>query len=182
MGEQPRASPVWPCGDLPLWPLPGIGRGVFRRSFFGRSVALTSAYEGKKLPEFSLDGLTQDGGFASSDLAQGRPVLINVWASWCGPCRDEHPALMQLAALGVPIFGLNYKDNPGAAKRFLGRLGNPYTAVGADTSGRVALDLGVYGVPETFVLDGQARVVYRQVGPLDATSLKTKILPFFTTP
>ena len=166
----------------PLAVAMGLAVVFFAGLFLGDPSRLPSAYEGKKLPEFSLVGLTQDGGFASADLAQGRPVLINVWASWCGPCRDEHPVLMQLAAQGVPIFGLNYKDNSAAAQRFLGRLGNPYTAIGADTSGRVALDLGVYGVPETFVLDGQARVVYRHVGPLDTAALKTKILPFFTTP
>ncbi|MBT5157916.1 MAG: DsbE family thiol:disulfide interchange protein [Rhodobiaceae bacterium] len=150
--------------------------------FLGDPTRLPSAYEGKTLPAFSLAGLTEGGGFSNADLAQGRPVLINVWASWCGPCREEHPALMQLATQGVPIFGLNYKDNPAAARRFLGRLGNPYMAIGTDTNGRVALDLGVYGVPETFVLDGQARVLYRHVGPLDDVSLMTKILPYFLTP
>lgn len=160
----------------------GLAVVFFAGLFLGDPSRLPSAYEGKNLPAFSLPGLGQGDGFSSADLAQERPVLMNIWASWCGPCRDEHPALMQLAAQGVPIFGLNYKDNPAAAQRFLGRLGNPYVAIGADTNGRVALDLGVYGVPETFVLDGQGRVVYRHVGPLDARALETKILPFFTSP
>ena len=94
-------------------------------------------------------------------------------------CRDEHPALMQLAEVGVPIFGLNYKDNEAAAQRFLSRLGNPYRAVGADKTGAVALELGVYGVPETFLLDAQGHVVLRHVGPLDKPFYKTRFCPTF---
>ena len=146
--------------------------------FMGDPSRLPSAYQGKTLPVFALDGLPDTQGFSSPDLAQGRPSLLNVWASWCGPCRDEHPALMQLAAAGIEIYGLNYKDNPSAAKRFLTRLGDPYVRVGADKSGKVALDIGVYGVPETFLLDGEGRVVMRHVGPLDEAVLRETILPY----
>lgn len=146
--------------------------------FMGDPSRLPSAYQDRPLPEFSLTGLQGTSGFSQADLATGKPVLLNVWASWCGPCRDEHPALMQLAQAGVPIFGLNYKDNEAAALRFLTRLGNPYLAVGADKTGKVALELGVYGVPETFLLDGQGRVMLRHVGPLDTAVLQDKILPY----
>lgn len=146
--------------------------------FMGDPSRLPSAYQDKSLPAFALDGLGESAGFTDQDLITGRPVLLNVWASWCGPCRDEHPALMQLAAAGVPIFGLNYKDNQAAAQRFLTRLGNPYQKIGADRSGAVALELGVYGVPETFLLDSQGRVVMRYVGPLDAKVLQGEILPY----
>ena len=146
--------------------------------FMGDPSRLPSAYQGKKLPAFSLPGLAPYDGISNDDLAGGRPVLLNVWASWCGPCRDEHPALMQLSAAGVPIYGLNYKDNENAARRFLNRLGNPYRGVGVDDSGKVALDLGVYGVPETFLFDGEGRLVLRHVGPLDAAVLQAEILPY----
>lgn len=146
--------------------------------FMGDPTRLPSAYQDKKLPAFTLSGLGSLPGFDDKALADGQPVLLNIWASWCGPCRDEHPALMQLATAKVPIFGLNYKDGEAAALRFLGRLGNPYRAVGADKSGQVALELGVYGVPETFLLDAQGRVVLRHVGPLDRAVLQDKILPY----
>jgi cytochrome c biogenesis protein CcmG/thiol:disulfide interchange protein DsbE len=139
---------------------------------------LPSAYEGKNLPPFDLVGLGEKPGFRDTDLATGKPALLNVWASWCGPCRDEHPALLQLAQSGVVIFGLNYKDNENSALRFLTRLGDPYRAVGRDDSGRAALDMGVYGVPETFLLDGAGRVVMRHVGPLDEAVLRETILPY----
>ena len=146
--------------------------------FMGDPSRLPSAYQDKPLPLFTLEGPQGMQGFSDKDLATGKPVLLNVWASWCGPCREEHPALMQLAEAGVPIFGLNYKDNEAAVQRFLTRLGNPYRAVGADKTGTIALELGVYGVPETFLLDGQGRVVMRHVGPLDAGVLQDKILPY----
>lgn len=146
--------------------------------FMGDPSRLPSAYQDKKLPPFTLTGLGTLPGFDDKALAAGQPVLLNVWASWCGPCREEHPALMQMAEENVVIFGLNYKDGAAAALRFLGRLGNPYRAVGADKTGQVALELGVYGVPETFLLDGQGRVVLRHVGPLDAAVLQDKILPY----
>lgn len=97
---------------------------------------------------------------------QGRVTLVNVWASWCAPCRQEHPLLMQLASdERVDIVGLNYKDRPENARRFLGELGNPYKAIGVDDSGRAAIEWGVYGVPETFLVGKDGKIAWKQVGP-----------------
>ena len=156
---------------------------VFYFALFGGDPGrLPSALEGKRLPSFSLAWLGKEAALTARDLVTGQPVLLNVFASWCGPCRDEHPLLMQLAAQGVPIFGLNMKDAPDAAQRFLGQLGNPYRAIGEDRSGRVGIELGVYGVPETFVLDAQGRVLTRYAGPLTPDVLKTEILPYLASP
>lgn len=92
--------------------------------------------------------------------------LVNIWASWCAPCRAEHPTITQLADEGYAVYGLNYKDNPDNARAFLAELGDPYIAVAADDTGRVALDWGVYGVPETFIIDANGIVRYRHAGPL----------------
>jgi cytochrome c biogenesis protein CcmG/thiol:disulfide interchange protein DsbE len=100
-------------------------------------------------------------------LTSGQPTIVNVWASWCAPCRQEHPLLMELAAEpGVRVVGINYKDQPENARRFLGALGNPFIAVGVDDSGRNAIEWGVYGVPETFILDGSGVIRHKHVGPL----------------
>ena len=117
-------------------------------------------------PTFALPPIDGTGpGFASTDLA-GKVALVNIWASWCPPCREEHPLLMRLAKEGVPLYGINYKDKPADARRFLGDLGNPFRRIGADRVGRVAIDWGVYGYPETFVVDQSGRIRYRHVGPV----------------
>ncbi len=104
--------------------------------------------------------------------------MVNFWASWCAPCVAEHPLLIALKQkTGVAILGVNYKDQPAAARRFLGRYGNPFAAVGADANGRIAVEWGVYGMPETFVLDGRGRIIYKHVGPLSPDVLDTKIVP-----
>ncbi len=144
-----------------------------------------SALIGKKVPDFQLaaiEGLKLEGntvpGLGAAVLRQGKVSIVNVWASWCGPCRVEHPYLMQLAARGdVQMTGINYKDSPENARRFLGLHGNPFSVVGADGNGRTAVDWGVYGVPETFVVDGNGTIRYKHVGPISETALKTKILP-----
>lgn len=146
---------------------------------------LPSALVGKLVPPFTLppvEGLAADNagveGFGSSDLASGQPTIVNVWASWCVPCHEEHPLLMELAKQpGVRLYGINYKDDPAAARRFLGRYGNPYARVGADRSGRVAIDWGVYGVPETYVITGDGKIAYRHVGPLTEEAIEEKLLP-----
>ena len=128
--------------------------------------ALPSALIDKKAPTFALPPISGNGpGFASSDLA-GKVALVNVWASWCPPCREEQPILMHLKSQGVPIYGINYKDKPADALAMLNDLGDPYLRVGADRTGRAAIDWGVYGYPETFVVDRQGRVRYRHVGPI----------------
>ncbi len=146
---------------------------------------LPSALIGKPVPASAfaaLSGLLADGkpvpGFTHEDLAKGKTSIVNFWASWCGPCVDEHPLIAELKITsGLEIFGVNYKDDPAAARRFLGRYGNPFTAVGTDADGTTAIDWGVYGMPETFVINGRGEIVYKHVGPLSPEAIETKILP-----
>ena len=146
---------------------------------------LPSTLAGKPAPETTfpaLPGLELGGkpqpGFSSADLAKGKISVVNYWASWCQPCVEEHPYLVQLKEqTGVDLYGVNYKDQTDAARRFMGRFGNPYLAVGTDASGRAAIDWGVYGTPETFVVNGRGEVIYKHVGPISAESLKTRLLP-----
>ncbi|WP_432256596.1 DsbE family thiol:disulfide interchange protein [Limimaricola sp. AA108-03] len=139
---------------------------------------LPSALTGKAVPEFDLPPIEgRVDGLSTGDL-QGEVSIVNVWASWCVPCRIEMPLLVELAARAtVPIHGINYKDAPDAALRFLDETGDPYTRIGADRSGRASLDWGVYGLPETFVIDARGRVAYKHVGPFDRRSLEEEILP-----
>lgn len=139
---------------------------------------LPSALIGRAVPEFDLPPIEgRDDGLSSADL-QGEVSIVNVWASWCVPCRVEMPLLVELAAQGtVPIHGINYKDAPDAALAFLDETGDPYTRIGADRSGRASIDWGVYGLPETFVIDAQGRIAYKHVGPFDRRSLEQDILP-----
>lgn len=140
--------------------------------------ALPSALLGQSVPEFSLPPVGGRGeGLSTADL-RGEVSLVNVWASWCAPCREEMPLLVELADEGtVRIYGINYKDDPEAALAFLEEVGDPYTRVGADTNGRVGLDWGVYGLPETFVIDAEGRIALKHVGPFDRKILEEKILP-----
>ncbi len=141
---------------------------------------LPSALIGKPVPVFDLPPVEGANvpGLASKDLAQGGVTVLNVFASWCAPCHDEHPVLMELSKRGgFRLAGLNYKDDPADARRFLGKLGNPYAGIGSDARGRTALDLGVYGVPETFVIDGKGRIAFKFVGPLTAESVEKTLLP-----
>ena len=136
-----------------------------------------SALIDKSAPEFDLPPIVgRNDGFATSDLA-GKVSLVNVFASWCGPCRAEHPTLMRLAREGIPIYAINYKDKPEDALRFLADLGNPYTRIGADLTGRASIDWGVYGYPETFVIDRTGRIRYKHIGPIMAHDLETTIRP-----
>jgi len=155
--------------------------GFFSLAIFGGDPSkLPSALEGKLVPQFSLPALEGSGveGFATADLQTGDVVLVNVWASWCVPCRQEHPLLMALAArTDIAIYGLNYKDGPADAALFLAEGGNPYKRVGVDRSGRVGIDWGVYGVPETFVVTGEGRIAYKHIGPLSQKAIETKLLP-----
>lgn len=142
---------------------------------------IDSAYQDKALPAFALAPLFEGGdALTRQSLQSGAPVLLNIFASWCAPCRAEHGILMDLKARGVPIYAINYKDGRAAAQRFLNRLGNPYAAIGYDRKGTTALDLGVYGVPETFIIDGAGHVQWRHVGPLTPQDVREAILPYFT--
>ena len=149
----------------------------------GDPSSLPSVLINKPVPAFSLPPLPADNlvngfnGFDASDMKRGNVSLLNIWASWCVPCREEHPALMTLARAGVPIYGLNYKDKPQAATRFLTSLGNPYQKIGMDQDGRVAIGFGVYGVPETFVIDGEGKILHRHIGPLTQEFIAETLLP-----
>ena len=140
----------------------------------GDASILPSALIGHPVPTMALaplDGLQKDGrpvaGVASADLKSGGVTIVNVFASWCGPCQEEHPALMELARVGkARIVAINYKDQPENARRFLGEFGNPYSAVGVDPNGRMAIEWGVYGVPETFVVARDGTIVDKFVGPI----------------
>jgi cytochrome c biogenesis protein CcmG/thiol:disulfide interchange protein DsbE len=145
---------------------------------------LPSALIGHPVPDTPLPplaGLARDGatvpGIASADF-KGGVTLVNVWASWCVPCRDEAPLLLNLAEdKRIRIIGINYKDEPGNARQFIFRYGNPYAAVGADVSGRAAIDWGVYGVPETFVIGRDGRIAYKLVGPITLQNVETALMP-----
>jgi cytochrome c biogenesis protein CcmG/thiol:disulfide interchange protein DsbE len=139
--------------------------------------SLPSAREGQAAPPVVLTAMDGKDLFDDATLRDGQVKLVNYWASWCGPCRVEHPNLEQLAGEGFPIYGINYKDDAGNALRFLDDLGDPYAAVGADESGRMALDWGVYGVPETYVIDGEGTILLRVAGPLTQRVLTETIRP-----
>jgi cytochrome c biogenesis protein CcmG, thiol:disulfide interchange protein DsbE len=138
---------------------------------------LPSALIDQPAPQFDLPGLGDKPGLATADLG-GRVVLVNFFASWCAPCRVEHPLLMRLAAEGrVALYGIDYKDKPEDATRLLAQLGDPYHRIGIDRAGRTAIDFGVYGVPETYVVDQAGRIRYRQVGPITPEDYDGKLLP-----
>lgn len=145
---------------------------------------LPSTFIGKPAPPLELtqlEGLS-DGkpvpNFDMAALAKGKASVVNYWASWCTPCIAEHPLLQEIKSkTGADIYGINYKDKPADAIRFLGRYGNPYAAIGADTLGHNGIEWGVYGTPETFVLNGRGEIVYKHVGPITAESLASRIIP-----
>jgi len=141
--------------------------------------AIPSALVGRPAPPFELPPLEGTGlpGLASADL-KGRVTVVNVFASWCGPCRLEHPQLIELAEDDrIHLVGINYKDVTRNAVGFLDELGNPYAAIGVDSNGRAAIDWGVYGVPETFVVDADGIIRHKQIGPIDEAVLQSTILP-----
>lgn len=153
---------------------------LFYRGLAGDPAEVPSVLINKPVPEFMLAPV-QDlnlPGLASADLKQGKVSFVNVWASWCVPCRDEHPLLMELSKrTDIRVVGINYKDDPENARRFLITLGIPYAAVGSDPAGRTAVDWGVYGVPESFLVDGAGVIRLKWIGPLNAEALKTVIIP-----
>jgi cytochrome c biogenesis protein CcmG/thiol:disulfide interchange protein DsbE len=152
----------------------------FSQLLSGREIGtVPSALIGAPAPETKLPPIDELGlpGLDSAAFA-GKVTLVNVWASWCAPCRQEHPVLMALAQdKRFQIAGLNYKDEPENARRFLGDLGNPFALVGADQKGRTAIDWGVYGVPETFVVGRDGKILYKHVGPLDGESAQKLLMP-----
>lgn len=149
------------------------GVGMFRDD----PDALPSAREGQKAPQVELTELPGKPLFDDDTLRDGDVKLVNYWASWCAPCRVEHPNLETLADEGLAIYGVNYKDENAKALAFLEELGDPYLGVGADTTGRMALNWGLYGVPETYVLAGDGTVILRFAGPITKRVMEERIRP-----
>ncbi len=156
------------------------------RLYAGDPSKLPSALIGREAPDFSLPPLTglagPNGaavpGLSRDDLGNGHVTVVNVFASWCAPCREEHPLLEKLAAMNrVRLVGIAYKDEPGNTLGFLNEMGNPFSAVGVDEKGRAAIDWGVYGVPETFVIGKDGRIAYKHIGPLTEASFTDVLLP-----
>lgn len=139
--------------------------------------ALPSVLAGKPAPQLEITPLAGYRTPTQEDIDAPSVKLVNFWASWCPPCRAEHPTLMRLAEEGVEIIGINQNDQPANATGFIANLGNPYVAIGQDRNGRHSIDWGVYGLPETFVLDADGEIVYRFAGPVTARILAEKIRP-----
>ncbi|CAN7675388.1 DsbE family thiol:disulfide interchange protein [Bosea sp. LjRoot90] len=177
----PRRSP-W-LYAIPLLIFAALAAVFAKGLFSGDASKVPSALIGKPAPAITLpplEGLQRDGQpvptFDMAGLAKGKATIVNVFASWCAPCRVEHPFLVAMADSAavkqgkVALVGFNYKDEAENARRFLGALGNPYSAVGVDRNGRAAIEWGVYGVPETFLIGPDGRILEKHVGPLDGTA------------
>lgn len=162
---------------LPLAVVLGVGAALYAGLFLNPR-EIPSALIGKPVPQFDLPPVQgRTLGLATQDL-KGEVSLVNVFASWCTACRYEHPLFMRLQAEGtVPIHGINYKDRPQDAAKWLDELGDPYARTGADRDGRVSIDWGVYGVPETYVVDRNGRIAFKKIGPVDAQTLERETLP-----
>lgn len=153
---------------------------LFYRGLSGNPADVPSVLINKPVPAFTLAPIAglDLPGLASDDLKKGEVTLVNVWASWCVPCREEHPMLMELASReDLRVVGINYKDDPENARRFLVTLGIPFSAIGADPNGRAAVDWGVYGVPESFLVDGRGTIRMKWIGPLTREALTKQIIP-----
>jgi cytochrome c biogenesis protein CcmG, thiol:disulfide interchange protein DsbE len=156
---------------------------LFVRLYAGDPAKLPSALIGQAAPPLTLPGLDGGSGLTDADLRQGHVSVVNVFGSWCEPCRFEHPNLMALASddelkqKGVVVYGVAQKDSPENVRRFLGALGDPYAKVGLDAIGRAGIDWGVYGVPETFIVRGDGTIAYKFVGPMTAESLASEVKP-----
>jgi cytochrome c biogenesis protein CcmG, thiol:disulfide interchange protein DsbE len=169
---------------LPLAVFLGLAALFFARLGAGDASRIPSALIGQEAPATDLPpvaGLERDGkpipGLAAGDF-KGAVTVLNVWASWCVPCHDEAPLLMQLARdQRIRLVGINYKDQADNARRFLGRYGNPFIASGADVSGRAAIEWGVYGVPETFIVGRDGKIAYKMVGPVTPDNIEQVMKP-----
>lgn len=158
---------------LPVLLFAGLA-ALFLKGLSGDPSTLPSALLNKPVPTFSLPAIEQLGvpGLTDSDLKTGTVTVVNIWASWCVPCREEHAQLVQLSKRGdIRLVGINNKDQPENARRFLGALGQPFAAIGSDSDGRVSIDWGGYGVPETFIVDSKGVIRHKHVGPLSSQDL-----------
>lgn len=143
-----------------------------------RKTEIPSPLIGKKIPEFTLPILGQENTMVSSDDLLGEPFLLNIWASWCPTCRYEHPVITDLAESGaVRVIGLNYRDEKADAQQWLQRFGDPYEFSLADVSGRIGIDFGVYAAPESFLVDAEGNVVFKQIGAMTYEIIEQEILP-----
>ncbi|MBB3525251.1 DsbE family thiol:disulfide interchange protein [Rhizobium sp. BK456] len=191
MSETPETGITKPHGLgryalalLPLIVFGGIAataaKMLYDQDFHGKNIAeIPSALIGTKAPTLDLPPLEGTNLPALTDTAiKGKLTLVNVFASWCVPCRDEHPVLKELAKDGrLNIVAINYKDQNDNALRFLGELGNPYQAIGIDSNGKAAIDWGVYGIPESYLVAPDGTILYKRVGPFDDISLKEGLFP-----
>ncbi len=168
---------------LPFAVFAAVALLLFVRLHAGDPARLPSALIGQTAPPLTLPGLDGGSGLTDADLRQGHVSVVNVFGSWCEPCRFEHPNLMALASddelkqKGVVVYGVAQKDSPENVRRFLGALGDPYAKVGLDAIGRAGIDWGVYGVPETFIVRGDGTIAYKFVGPMTAESLAREVRP-----
>lgn len=138
---------------------------------------MPSALIGKPVPEFALPSLLESEQTLTDEIFQGRRTLLNVWATWCPTCYAEHPFLLKLAALGIHVVGINYKDDQTKAIQYLTDLGNPYSVTIVDATGRLGLDLGVYGAPETFIISPEGDILLRHAGEINEQNWAEKFLP-----
>jgi cytochrome c biogenesis protein CcmG, thiol:disulfide interchange protein DsbE len=176
--KEPKPRRLWPL--VPLVLFAGLVALFAFRLGAGDPSRIPSALIGRPAPATTLpplEGLLRDGASVPGldpDVFAGRVSVVNVWASWCVPCHDEAPLLMQLASDSrIQIIGINYKDAPDNARRFLGRYGNPFRVVGVDANGRGAIEWGVYGVPETFIVGDDGRIAYKLIGPITPDNLQS---------
>lgn len=164
---------------VPVAVFAGLAILLYVGLFQGPPSALPSPLIGKPAPDVTLPALDgQAQQFSRADIGKGQPVIVNFWASWCAPCRIEHAALLQLAARkGITLYGIDYKDTPDKARAFLTELGDPFGKLDQDQVGRVSIDWGVTGVPETFVIDGKGVIRVHYADPLDENVIDRLILP-----
>jgi cytochrome c biogenesis protein CcmG, thiol:disulfide interchange protein DsbE len=162
---------------LPLALFMGIAAIFAGQLIYKRVVSHPSALKNKPAPSVVFEGFEGGKPFSIADF-KGEVVVLNLFASWCPPCREEHPQLVTLSKKsGFKLIGIDYKDNAENARKFLSQFGNPYALIGSDTKGRIALEWGVYGIPETFIINKQGIVAYKFIGPISVDTLNNKILP-----
>lgn len=161
---------------IPLLVFLGFGYFFVAGIFNSKNNELPSQFIGREAPNLNLEPFPGSPIPNQEDLTLNGVKLVNYWASWCTPCRAEHPSLQYLAELGIPIIGINYKDEEEHALGFLAELGNPFQLIGSDPKGRTAVEWGVYGIPETFIVNGEGKVTFRFPGPITQRVLNDLIL------